>query len=314
MSMYAWPADHPTPTSPSSLPSPAPRDIRNTMNSPVRERRSSGPAEITLIRTDSQPEKLYPPDPVASLTVVTAETLPPTTDQGTATVPPPVDRIPLWALAPGVGVLQGSTSVSIGVHLSDFSAINLTGKSSEEKKTSKGGRSTINTTDAGIKTSPIDIKPLLRAALPVEAPARPITPSRVLVTNAPNGPSGLNGHNGTGTTKPLTQKQTHLSPPDTNPPAPPHLSLRTQSWPSPVSKVPGWRKGRKEQMEDTLEGLGLTGQEAEMLHIVNTLVGQSINEKATESGENGDERVRHNVEYKEGVEWDDGEGCLCRVL
>lgn len=44
---------------------------------------------------------------------------------------PPIDRIPLWQLAPGVGILHGSTSASIGIHINDFSAINLVGESGD---------------------------------------------------------------------------------------------------------------------------------------------------------------------------------------
>jgi hypothetical protein len=53
-------------------------------------------------------------------------------------------------------------------------------------------------------------------------------------------------------------KETHLSPPEAAKPAV-HLSplSRTTSWPGSVNKVPGWKKGRKEQMADTLEALAI---------------------------------------------------------
>lgn len=73
-----------------------------------------------------------------------------------------VDRIPLWALAPGVGILHGSTSASIGVRLTDFSALNLidpldTPEDGDRQRPDARGRGRITSTEAGIRTSPIDV-------------------------------------------------------------------------------------------------------------------------------------------------------------
>ncbi|OCF39541.1 hypothetical protein I317_06651 [Kwoniella heveanensis CBS 569] len=86
---------------------------------------------------------------------------PTTTDSPPASHPPPVDRIPLWHLAPGVGVLHGSTSASIRIKLTDFSAINLVGDGGEiESKafTKEFRKSEIR--DMGIKTSPLNVTDL----------------------------------------------------------------------------------------------------------------------------------------------------------
>lgn len=47
----------------------------------------------------------------------------------------------------------------------------------------------------------------------------------------------------------------HLTPEDSMS-RPASLPVRTQSWPGKASKVPGWRRGRTEVMEDALEEMG----------------------------------------------------------
>ncbi len=47
----------------------------------------------------------------------------------------------------------------------------------------------------------------------------------------------------------------HLTPEDSMA-RPASLPVRTQSWPGKASKVPGWRRGRTEVMEDALEEMG----------------------------------------------------------
>ncbi|WVQ96098.1 hypothetical protein IAU59_003200 [Kwoniella sp. CBS 9459] len=193
--------------------------------------------------------------------------------------PPPVDRIPLWHLAPGVGVLHGSTSASIGIKLADFSAINLVGEGGviESRALRKELRKTA-VHDLGIKTSPLNVTD--EAVDPISMTMglalleQPISrPSSTAPT--PIGIPGKNEHSstsgdklsppGAGRPKPKVPI-THLTPPD--------AKLRSmsshranlthssqsqlQSWPAPVSRVPGWRKGRKEMMEDTLDELDLS--------------------------------------------------------
>lgn len=263
MSMYAWPADYTLNTSPSS------GSITPAL--PIRGRRSSAPTITTgahiinqalsrghqdpiLIQSDSHPERQYPSDPVASLTVVGADEVI-TVDQsfeskGSITSQSTVDRIPLWALAPGVGVLHGSTSASIGVKLSDFSAIALT-EETTSKKTSSTGQGVITREEAGIKITSIDMRSLADQPIPpVEAPNRPNIPSKALVQMGKSIRPGRD--------RVAQYKETHLSPPEVAKPTV-HLSplSRTTSWPGSVNKVPGWKKGRKEQMADTLEELAI---------------------------------------------------------
>ncbi|ORX38420.1 hypothetical protein BD324DRAFT_655746 [Kockovaella imperatae] len=314
-------------------------------------------------------------DPVATLTVISGQD----DDQPTvsmsgspsnvlsniASVPAPVDRIPLWTLAPGVGVLRGSTSASIGVKLGDFSAINLVETADETSrvtpsslptrfqcpempilpsaKPSASGASVIAASAAGIKMASMDMPQLPRQlAPPVEAPDRPHTPSKVLqpakptqrpITNIiaaegneldkinaspamprfiqpspslrqpnmpvsvihltpPDRPPMLNhlsppdlqpGHltpperpapkiitSALTTSALMSEKRDkdttqvkaavaggQSSPEDTVDTSPRGASASFQSWPTPVNKISGWRKGRKEQMEDTLEALHL---------------------------------------------------------
>lgn len=170
MSMYAWPLE-------GQLSYEADRTRRSMRGSSTgvradweHYRKVSGGSPILLTRRiseqdtravnkqsplDSSSRKTkYPPDPVASLTIIMSSLETPSVvkdkDDGNKnaapnSVPlpwripsrsltsntPPIDRIPLWQLAPGIGILHGSTSASIGIHINDFSAINLVGESGD---------------------------------------------------------------------------------------------------------------------------------------------------------------------------------------
>ncbi|WVQ79252.1 hypothetical protein IAT38_001348 [Cryptococcus sp. DSM 104549] len=251
--------------------------------------------------------KSYPPDPVASLTIITssledgedsageggevgggmreAEVAPPGHKRrGTSTSlssgPPPVDRIPLWHLAPGVGILHGSTSASIGVRLGDFSAINLVGESGgvESGEAQKKVRER-EVEGMGVKTEVMGVDEIkatdglgsgggeggVAGALLEHHISRPssTTPLAVGIPHpAPEVSPKLPPQ------APSAYPMTYLTPPDNPPPGPgpknpsrpTHRSLNSQSW-RPVSRVPGWRKGRKEMMEDTLEEMGMGYEE-----------------------------------------------------
>ncbi|WWC92948.1 uncharacterized protein L201_007911 [Kwoniella dendrophila CBS 6074] len=214
-----------------------------------------------------------------------------------AAFPPPVDRIPLWHLAPGVGILHGSTSNSIGIKLSDFSAINLineqTGKFDSNEAKKEISKDKIE--NLGIELESIKLKsktktksqsnshnpsPIDDNISPIKGDnpsgdvndnqfsLNPLNISRPSSTNpaaTQANPVGISKasttiqHQHIGSSYDCNMKLTHLTPPE-----PRHNSLTvnkynvaSQSWPAPVSRVPGWRKGRKELMEDTLEELGL---------------------------------------------------------
>ena len=350
--MYAWPASRSNSqysknTSPTSQTSegvvivvkPDVGKDGGVLNVPGGVNGDEQPAQMDSIRP-SQVEKEYPPDPVASLTVVVDNR------NGKIAALDQLDEtsgdwIPLWALAPGVGILQGSTSASVGVKLIDFSAINLVSTEDQVGTVSGGRRASstasrsIRASDAGIRTSPIDLKGLGQPLPPVEAPSRPATPAKALNANGPSriGAKMISNAKAKGIPLPHMQDErpTHLTPPDRMPPrlsatppdhpprlngTPPqnhrHLSpeqvipnveaaMSTASWPSPVSKVPGWRKGRKEQMEDTLEELGLVG---ELLDLTGKMEGLGLQ---VDEGVNGIVGMR-------GVEEEDDELGLLRFL
>ncbi|WVF68558.1 hypothetical protein IAT40_003327 [Kwoniella sp. CBS 6097] len=190
--------------------------------------------------------------------------------------PPPVDRIPLWHLAPGVGVLHGSTSASIGIKLTDFSAINLVGEGGEiESKALSREFRRSEVRDLGIKTSPLNVTEVAVDPMSINMGLaileQPISrPSSTAPT-----PIGIPGKSDNA--NPIENR---LSPPEEGrakpkipiahltPPDPRVKSLgrqrvnlshssQNQSWPAPISRVPGWRKGRKEMMEDTLDEMDL---------------------------------------------------------
>lgn len=283
--MYACP-----PSTPSASPTNTTNNIARRMNTASSEQhnrnnrerrlsvpniRSSSDNPPELSRTNSQQEKIYPPAPVATLTVTPdSATLPKLTDCATVP-PPPGERIPLWALAPGVGILHGSTSASIGVRLGDFSAINLTETTDATRPKSTSMPSSLHaprgliTPSMNFQTTKNPSSTLISAQNPtkafippVEAPLRPITPSKALGTSAIPVKAVLS--NGGTQIGPAI----HLTPPDQAPvrlagvePGSWEGERRdgTQSWPSPVNKPSGWRRGGKEKMEDTLGSLAVTG-------------------------------------------------------
>ncbi|WVN86847.1 uncharacterized protein L203_102021 [Cryptococcus depauperatus CBS 7841] len=332
ISMYAWPAE--TVSSPNSLAqfSPGFSFMPNSPNGPLasptrsgygklrrweRElsRKMSADSPILLTRrisgqdppySENRPNDVkfvgkgskgnrYPPDPIASLTIITSSDidldikekdqkedgpnsapLPRPARPGSAgSGPPPVDRIPLWHLAPGVGVLHGSTSASIGVRLGDFSAINLVGESGlvESGEASKEIKES-EVEDLGVKTEKMGVEELrktdgmgagsgigaernhnIKAAALLERPiSRPSSAAPVSV-----GIPEVVKDNSTRPKKDGPYSAAYLTPPEkvSGSLGRPWHSLSSQSWPAPVSRVPGWRKGRKEIMEDTLEELGI---------------------------------------------------------
>ncbi|KAK8849541.1 hypothetical protein IAR55_004876 [Kwoniella newhampshirensis] len=347
MSMYAWPAEGPSPTSPGPRTSPftfsptgsenaskfgeqrsgnsekddavvssfiSPNGQGHDTTSPIlltRHISSSSDAGVangfeTKMTVSSETDigknihslKRHPSDPIASLTVINSSLDPSneeesqtkspsrprpadlTRTQTSTSVPPPVDRIPLWQLAPGVGVLHGSTSASIGIKLSDFSAINLVGEGGKiDKSDAQKGMKSFQVKEMGIRTSPMDLSSTshlstiekdsdthfptgynkdgkgggglvsLPALLkqPISRPSSTAPPAAVNIAAIPSKP--------TMTTTINAQGVTHLSPPEVVPRSLAKIALTHggQSWPSPVSRVPGWRKGRKEMMEDIMD-------------------------------------------------------------
>ena len=244
--MYAWPAGRdasPSSLKPSiatTLPSQSRHDVTSSHETSGRAATSTVPAEELGFHR----EKERPADPVATLTVVTADAVEATLNSNAkATIPPPIDRIPLWSLVPGVGALHGSTASSIGIRLCDFSAINL------QRETASIGiaNETISSSQANIVTSPMDLSSLTLQP-PVEAISRPSSPSKGLVPGRVPVPVPA----------PYLTRQRHLKGSTAHPAASDNTSSRllttqTQSWPATVNKVHGWRKGRKELMEDVLE-------------------------------------------------------------
>ncbi|CAD6572178.1 MAG: hypothetical protein TREMPRED_000465 [Tremellales sp. Tagirdzhanova-0007] len=242
MSMYAWPADRdasqtsliPSIVSTAILSSQVRHEVKFLREASSNAATFTKPSEAVRFQLDQQ----RPADPVATLTVVTADAVEATLrSDPNATIPPPIERIPLWNLVPGVGALHGSTASSIGIRLSDFSASNL-----QQEFTSTGTTNeAISNRQANIASPPMDLSPLFLQP-PVEALSRPSTPSKGPVPHH------------------LKDSTAQFSPPDGA--SPNLLNTRTQSWPPPVNKVHGWRKGRKELMEDTLETVYL-GQPSE---------------------------------------------------
>jgi hypothetical protein len=190
------------------------------------------------------------------------------------------DRIPLWALAPGMNVLQGSTSASIGIKLSDFSALNLVSQGDDAPRTissdaaprpglggterPKGGvglNKTIRGHHSGevwVDSSPIQAKHKVLVP-PVESVSRPSTPANI--DNV--GGNGDNGSRSTG-------HRQHLTPPEKF--TPPELfgAGPRAAFPK-LARIPHWRRGRKELVEDVLEelskGLELDGVLEEMRNL-----------------------------------------------
>ncbi|KAK4689506.1 hypothetical protein P7C73_g607, partial [Tremellales sp. Uapishka_1] len=267
MSMYAFPSEGPPVSSPQS-PSP-PKNVlkeKAVMSSaqrkqemkkrldnvtynkidetPYFEPARSYPPSTTIARIDdvphsyaqsnSQPEKRYPPQPVATLSVVTnGDPSNRPDDPSKNASAAPLDRIPLWALAPGVGILHGSTSVSIGVKLSDFSANKL----DYAKSTSTNQAST----SESLMRFPVDLGPIKR-------PSSTAPPSKAV-------PLSQIGEKNEKT------PSIHLTPPERTY----NLVPNTQSWPSPLNKVPGWRKGRRQQMDDVMDEIARPASPVDVL-------------------------------------------------
>lgn len=277
-------------------------------------RRASGGSPILLTRRiseqdtrisnkqssiDSSSRKTrYPPDPIAALTIIMSSLESPAVMKdeidGTDNAAPssaslswrnlsqslisytsPVDRIPLWQLAPGVDILHGSTSASIGIHINGFSAISLVGESGNveqgeaEKKIKER-----EIEGLGIKTEVMGMDEL-RARDRIEGISEALKASAMLgrptsrlssTTPVPVGTSSGTKMDSSTSMGAPAYPTTHLTPPgpSTKSIARPWRLLSSQSWPAPVSKVSGWRKGRKEMMEDILEELKLGHIETEL--------------------------------------------------
>lgn len=234
MSMYAEP---PGMSSPVRLPPTVPAASPNRAT--IGRRLSTSDVQGIdvapgIVQSASQPEKQYPPAPIASLSIEAGEA----TAAKTAGVPTNAGgRIPLWALASGVGVLNGSTSNSVGVKLEDFSAIKLV----------DAARASLGEAASAHAHSPGTVSPkIVSTAPPVEAPHRSGTPSRAFITNESTRVLGK-----------LTMP-THLTPPDARIVAVGPVA-HTGSCPTSISKVVDWRKGRKETMEVVLQAAGVIG-------------------------------------------------------
>ncbi|RXK38344.1 hypothetical protein M231_04386 [Tremella mesenterica] len=244
------------------------------------------------------------------------------------------DRIPLWMLVPGFGALNGSTAMSIGIHLHEFSAINL-------KMTPQAQSRSFSSVEAGIKTSPIALKPVKRFETSdlkqkdgklkeeesfinrgVEATEKKKVASVQMikqhfkdragstsiirpieggisgrdgihgkgvevngVSGGSGGESGIGGGSGMGNegTGPMIM----ITPPDRKPPMSLESLGRSGSWPAGVNRVTGWRKGRKEMMEDTLEelNLGLGSLDQDLTEKVGRLLIGDYHKRKQQEGE-----------------------------
>lgn len=176
------------------------------------------------------------------------------------------DRIPLWALAPGMNVLQGSTSASIGIKLSDFSALNLVNQAEGERQQTsvtkvasrskaKGGvgfnKSTFRSQQSGevwVDSSPLQAKHRILVP-PVEPISRPSTPAAIdnISTSDSEAKSAFRQH--------LTPPEKFTPPELFKPSLSPGAATGKGSFPR-LARIPHWRRGRKELAEDVLEELG----------------------------------------------------------
>lgn len=246
--------------------------------------------------------RTYPPDPVATLSILTptdrARGVSPTDGSG--------DRVPLWMLAPGAAILHGSTSASLGVKLSDFSAINLIKGSEKDIKgmstsTFTSSQSQSQSQMAKQRTFGLTMSSMHQRARkeregptillpPLDALARrgtaatsePIsrTSSAASIRIVKGSHHAKEADSSTrhpmaaaGNTVDLPEEMCnlHLTPPKQDPrrlsppeqkPAPSPLPLsqlswpRTRSWPTTREKVPGWKRGRRDVMEDAMDEVG----------------------------------------------------------
>ncbi|ODO06814.1 hypothetical protein I350_04174 [Cryptococcus amylolentus CBS 6273] len=231
-------------------------------------------------------------DPVATLTLITSSLEGPV-PTSRATSPSqclrdpskmdcstvhPIDRIPLWHLAPGVGVLHGSTSASIGIRLGDFSAVNLVGDSGRIEKGEAdkmimermmgdlGVRTEVMGVDELRATDGIGIDAIgfveenLEASGLLERPAS--RPSSAAPVSVAGGRTVLGGDAEVGKdTTPLVFSTPPCREQKSLPRRWQSHSAGSQSWPAPVTRLPEWRKGRKEMMEDILDEMGVLAYE-----------------------------------------------------
>ncbi|KAL7418888.1 hypothetical protein Q5752_006572 [Cryptotrichosporon argae] len=209
ISMYACPP----PPSPSLSPLPAPRAAAALASSAHTARQPSPPVAVLSVK--ATPREAV--DDPAATGAAAADN-----DDG-------AERLPLWALAPGVGMLQGSTAASLGVKLDDFLAVRLVASGAEAEAGGGAGVADRDTTACAADLARLKLD---------HTPELPVRPS---------------------STAPPAVKVPH---PDrvvqpTLVPAP-----RAQSWATPTVKVVGWQKGRRELMEDVVHELVGEAQEA----------------------------------------------------
>lgn len=283
MSMYAQPEPDPaaspthiSPTHSVGYGSIAKED-RNDANARRRYSDNSLPAFEAVKK--SLGRRSLTRDPIASLTIVSSPV--PFAPGAQGATPPQLpntasscgtnanrgytqsDRIPLWALAPGMNVLQGSTSASIGIKLSDFSALNMVNQGDDAPRTISSDAApkigVVEMPDGGIglaktlrghhsgavwvDSSPIQAKHKILVP-PVEPISRSSTPANI--DNIGN--NGDSGH-------PSVGHRQHLTPPEKF--TPPDLfgaAPRSVAFPK-LARIPHWRRGRKELAEDVLEEL-----------------------------------------------------------
>jgi hypothetical protein len=165
-----------------------------------------------------------------------------------------------------MNVLQGSTSASIGIKLSDFSALNLVNQAEGErqqdsitksvsKSKAKGGltfnKSTVRSQQSGevwVDSSPLQAKHRILVP-PVEPTSRPSTPAAIdnLSTSDPETKSAFRQH--------LTPPEKFTPPELFKPSLSPGAATGKGSFPR-FARIPHWRRGRKELAEDVLEELG----------------------------------------------------------
>lgn len=272
--------------------------MKSSSSGPLKRRHS----EHSLPQVTPASARSYPKDPIASLTIISTRNNPPSSRPSTSSgVPqyplstpkntnsestdpnserimntdrntpptsnpypqPQTDRLPLWALAPGMNVLQGSTSASIGIKLGDFSAINLLNGDHEDidslGKALVGHRSRLNhhAGEVWIDSSPLKSKTTILVPPLMKPPSRPSTPaSRIMDDNS----DARSIRSVTSQKIPLNAiPNQHLTPPEAF--TPPNLfstsSRSTKSQPFPrLARIPHWKRGRKELPEDVLEDLG----------------------------------------------------------
>lgn len=267
MSMYAQPDPGPSPYKPSPTRSTGGHYDRERERS-VAKSSSSGPlrrrhSEHSLPPlTPSQRERQYPRDPIASLTIISTPNHPqtrPATSSGPYDTSPPTpqaqsERLPLWALAPGMNVLQGSTSASIGIKLGDFSALNLVNGDHADidslGKALVGQRSRLHhhAGEVWIDSSPLKEKHNILVP-PIEMTSRPSTPASRIIDD----PNADSRSVRSVTSAVLNQ---HLTPPEKFTPPSIFQAKGTPSSFPRLARIPHWKRGRKELPEDVIEDLG----------------------------------------------------------